>query len=150
MDKDFLSWAAGFFEGEGHASIQKIRRGYQIHVYIASSDPEPVKWFLETWGGRWMERPTEYRDSSGKFKRGKVQYKLWFNWRLSGKLLRDIHPYLRTSVKKKVISVVIEAIERHEKVGDNWHQGKGLMEDLHAKLWEVGYTGRASSSQKPS
>ena len=74
----FLVWAAGYFEAEGHASIQKTR-SYQVVVHISSSDQEPIVLFHNTWeGGKWLEKPTEYRGPDGSFKRGKPQFRVLY------------------------------------------------------------------------
>lgn len=50
------AYAAGFFEGEGHICIRKPKQdrrspSYRLEVEISNTDPIPIQWLQETFGG---------------------------------------------------------------------------------------------------
>ena len=145
-DPQFLSWAAGYFEAEGHASIQKVKGSknyhYPVVVHISNSDPEPVRLFYNNWGGgKWLESPTEYRTSNGEFKGGKTQFRVLYHWDTAGKVLSDILPYVKTERKRQQITLVLEAVRVQEEAasrGKAWGSSNTLS-TLYDELRDSGY-----------
>ena len=128
QDEATLNWVAGFFEGEGHASIQwnEYQGYYPIMVNLASSDPEPIDMVYSIWGGRRVTRPTKYRGTSGKFRKGRPQHQLWFRHRESARFLDDILLHLRTQGKRAAVGIVLRAL-----------RGEGSREELYRELREL-------------
>lgn len=83
-----LSWAAGFFEGEGSVRISKpaARNWGSLAVDVPNTDEELVRWFAARWGGS----VSEHR-AVGRRRR-------YWRWRISSKqaaiFLRAIRPYV--------------------------------------------------------
>jgi len=128
MNESFLNWAAGFFEGEGHASIQLGNRtgSYQIAVRVINNDLEPIKLFHSAWDGRLEHKRSTYRGPSGELRRGKVSHRVAFRMEEGKKLLEDLLPYFRAKGKREAATIVLEAIRFPEK-----------REELYGKLREL-------------
>ena len=128
MSESFLNWAAGFFGGKGHASIQvnKDTGHYQIAVVVINNDLEPIELFHSTWGGRLEHKKNTYRSKHGEMKRGKVSHRVAFRMGEGKKLLEDLLPYFRTKDKRETAIIVLEAIKFPEKRGELYKRLHGL------------------------
>ncbi len=103
-------WAAGLFDGEGSALIERVgtqRKNLQVVVAIASSDPRITDPIRETWGGHYRKN----RDFTKYYKDGhrrKLDCTVYFTYGEARVLLKDILPYLR--MKKDEALVVFKAL----------------------------------------
>lgn len=95
--KDFIVWAAGFFDGEGCVMIQRTsNRGNAVFKLIAAvtqKHEQPLVNFVTLFGG------------SIQFHKGG-----WYSWRATGataaKALKEMRPYLQ--VKASQVDLVLE------------------------------------------
>lgn len=81
-----LSWAAGFWEGEGCVQIAKSRN-YSLHVTLTNTKLLPLQKFLERWGGT-------IRVHGRGNERHSVSYRWSANNITAERFLRDIRPYV--------------------------------------------------------
>ena len=56
MNSEKLIWAAGFFDGEGTATVVRSFREnrnscYSLSASIRQLDPTELYWYRESWGG---------------------------------------------------------------------------------------------------
>jgi len=108
------AWAAGLFDGEGSALIEKrvdIKKpSFQIVVAVAGTDEVITGPVMEIWGGH--HRKT--RDIS-KWNEGatRLDCAVYFTRKEARVFLADIFPYL--TGKREEVTVVLQAIVAQEK-----------------------------------
>lgn len=138
-DKEKLKiWAAGLFDGEGSALIEKVgkdRSSYQITVAVANTDPRATDPIIQQWGGhhRKNQRPI-YKDGSVR----KPDFSVYLNLEEARVFLMDILPYLR--VKTDDALIVLRAIVEIQK----WRKQTGrlrgysyIIEPFYACLQDI-------------
>ncbi len=108
IDQELKIWAAGLFDGEGSALIERTdvqRRYFQVVVAVASSDPRTTDPIMENWGGHYRKnRSHTYKDGS----RRKLDCTVYFTYSEARVFLVDVLPYLR--MKKEEALVVLKAL----------------------------------------
>lgn len=115
IDERVKIWAAGLFDGEGSALIEKTgpsRESFQIVIAVTSSDCRNTDPIIESWGGHYRKD----RDISKHYKDGstrKQDCSVYFDRSEAEKFLSDILPYLRS--KREEATVVLQAITAQEK-----------------------------------
>ena len=125
IDTELKIWAAGMFDGEGSALIERIgyeRKSFQIVVAVSSTDPRNTDPIKEVWGGHHRannEVPRVCKDGSKR----KPDHSIYFNRGEALVFLTDILPYLKS--KREETAVVIQAIQAQtskiEEVGLRGH-----------------------------
>src|SRR5262245_7393469 len=79
---EFVIWAAGFFDGEGHISLSPASNGsYNVAIVVGQKSLKPLLMLQKRWGGRITPNGTV------------------FNWQINRKelvkaFLDDVRPYL--------------------------------------------------------
>lgn len=113
-------WAAGFFDGEGSALIERTApKTYQIVVAVVNTSVTTIDIFQDAWGGKRTVKPKEYlierskkytvAKSGANIKRDGIE--LWFSDHDDAKrFLLDIYPYLIT--KRKDVNILLRALLR--------------------------------------
>ena len=114
IDEELKIWAAGLFDGEGSALIERVGTAWkslQVVVAVAGTDDKTTSPVMEAWGGH--HRKT--RDIS-KWNKGAtwVDCAVYFNREEARVFLADIYPYLRG--KRGEVAVVLQAIVAQEKI----------------------------------
>ncbi len=107
-------WAAGHFEGEGTVLIHKKSRGtarWSPRVSLISTDREVIEFFCRYW-------PTTVAGPYSK--NGKINSSKWkpsYRWNHSDQFkvrefLRTISPYLKRTIVRERVAIVIEFCDR--------------------------------------
>ncbi len=106
MNEELKIWAAGLFDGEGSALIERIRDAtYQITVCVASTDPRIGEVIQTNWGGHYRKS----RDLSRYNKSSKrLDCTVIFDQDEAGKFLFDIRPYLVS--KREEVDIMLRAL----------------------------------------
>lgn len=103
MSKVFISYFAGFYEGEGYVSNDKSNNE-RIRLGIDQNDPTPLYQAHKHWGGTVTKR----------IRKSPVSDKICtcHTWRLSHNealvFLADIKPYMRIPYKIKQVEMALE------------------------------------------
>ena len=105
IDKELKIWAAGFFDGEGSALIERVKNTFQLTVCVATTDPGISEDIISSWGGHYRrsQNMSKYDENSSS-----MDYTVMFNRDEAKKFLLDIFPYLR--VKRKEVNIVLRAL----------------------------------------
>jgi len=106
-----LIYFAGFFDGEGHVSIQVHDNTCDIHFVLSSNDIDIINWIKEKFGGEIGLHnkkgnnigTTKYKSNSDSFIWRPNIYQVKY-------LLIDLVPYLK--VKKKQCILLLEYINK--------------------------------------
>jgi hypothetical protein len=102
-----LSWAAGFFEGEGTVTLTRSggrRRPWltRLLVSVANTDRSSIEFFADAWGGRVRTR-----------KQPSPASKVPYEWSIGGQraafFVEDLLPYLRTDRVRAKFEVALES-----------------------------------------
>jgi len=107
MNELDIAWAAGFFDGEGSALVEKTNTGYTIVVNVANNNKEAIDFFHKNWGGRIVCITKEKWAEYGR-KANQDAYQLKFNHNDAARLLLDLYPYL--IAKKLHARIVMSAL----------------------------------------
>ncbi len=115
IDEESKIWAAGFFDGESSALIEKHeykkRLSFQIVVAVSGTDEKNTSPVMEMWGGRYRKT----RDISIWNKGAtRLDCSVYFNREEARVFLADIYPYLRG--KQREVAIVLQAIVSQEKI----------------------------------
>lgn len=111
-------YEAGFFDGEGSITIQRVgrsRQAFQLEVNVASNDKESIELYRH-WGGRLhiYEAGTRQHGETGIRNARTKSYALFFERDEAEGLLTDLLPYLR--LKRKQAEIALEFIEVYRKL----------------------------------
>ncbi len=124
MEETLKAWAAGVFDGEGSALIEKTGDwNYQIVVCVVNNDGRIVDVFEENWARSAPAIPGSYKatrriliKASRNGKPGRKStadhHKIMFNYSDARKLLVDIQPYLVS--RREEVDIVLRAISAIE------------------------------------
>lgn len=107
IDDELKIWAAGLFDGEGHASIQDTRGSYEVVVAVSTTSRSIAVPIQEAWGGHYPTGKQSYRRCRDGSMR-KPDYSVYFSRDEAKKFLADIFPYLRA--KQGVVRIVLQAL----------------------------------------
>lgn len=109
-DTELKIWAAGAFDGEGSALIEKTGpNSYSIVVAVVNSDNRFTERFHKNWGGTYRNRTGDYLGKHSHVKpRKEVYYILYFDHREARRLLTDVYPYL--IIKQEAVNTVLRAL----------------------------------------
>ncbi len=107
IDKELVIWAAGVFDGEGCALIERTgigRTSYQITVAVAGTDPRITIPIMEAWGGHYRAtrdlNAIHHKDVSVR----KLDCTVYFSRDEAKRFLADVYPYLRAKgVEARVV-----------------------------------------------
>ena len=101
-----ISYASGFFDGEGSVTIESRKLAktktlnWRISVRVSQNVKEPLELLKNIWGGSICERAYQNDQKSIHF------YQWSIHTRDADKFLRDIQPY--SIVKKEHIRIALE------------------------------------------
>lgn len=116
IDERLKIWAAGLFDGEGSALIERIgvnRQSLQIVVAVSGTDERITDPIIEVWGGHHRKN----RDLNTWARVENTSYRLdctvYFSREEAKVFLADILPYLRG--KQEEVAIVLQAILAQEK-----------------------------------
>lgn len=114
IDTELRIWAAGMFDGEGSALIERVgygRKDYQIVVAVAGTDSRAIDPIMEAWGGHHRKtRDLNKWRHEGSLRR--LDCSVYFSRDEAKVFLADIFPYLKT--KHSEAFVVLRAISAQE------------------------------------
>lgn len=114
IDKEIKIWAAGMFDGEGSALIERVgygRKNYQIVVAVAGTDNRATEPIMEAWGGHHRKtRDLNKWSHGGPLRR--IDCSIYFSRSEARTFLTDVFPYLRA--KRGEALVVLRAILAQE------------------------------------
>jgi len=151
IDELTKAWAAGIFDGEGSALIERTgEHSYQICVAVATTDSKISKPIMTCWGGH--HRKTRDLNKWGKEGHSvfKIDYSVYFSEKEAYRFLIDILPYVRT--KQDDILIVLRAILALPPVQeDTGRRARGslkVLEPFYDELWSVRPRGKGWR-QKP-
>lgn len=120
------AYAAGLFDADGCVSVGSFKQGrqHQLRVQVGMSDPEPLEFLKERWGGT-VSRFTH-----------KNRTRVLFNWYIGGgqqveEFLTDILPH---SLGKQ--AQVLEAL-RYPRLGYRHHRGEPIPPEIVAGRQQV-------------
>lgn len=139
-DTELKIWAAGAFDGEGSALIERNGpNSFQIVVAVVNTDYRLVDPFLSTWGGRLITRPAGrfVRDGSPR----RETYELWFSELEAKELLMDLLPHLRS--RRESAALILRAIMLHQReIASHGKRGSSaVLESLYQEGIKHGYWG---------
>jgi len=110
IDTELKIWAAGMFDGEGSALIERTgvsRSNYQIVVAVANTNSKLSIPIMEAWGGHHRVNQDQNKFAKdGSIRR--TDYTVYFSRDEAKRFLVDIYPYLRA--KRGEALVVVRAI----------------------------------------
>jgi len=116
IEEELKIWAAGLFDGEGSALIERTgsnRQSYQITVAVASTDSRNTDPIMEAWGGHYRKtRNLNKWKKEGSATR-RLDCSVYFDRQEAKGFLIDILPYLRA--KHEETALIIRAIMAQEK-----------------------------------
>lgn len=132
------AWAAGLFDGEGSALIEKHESKkepyYQIVVAVSGTDRKTTGPIMEIWGGH--HRKT--RDISKWNKRAtRIDCTVYFNRKEARAFLTDIFPYL--TGKREEVAIVLQAIVAQEKIirESSLRGSSFILESYYTRLQDI-------------
>jgi len=103
---ELKAWAAGIFEGEGSALIERIKPGaYQIVVAVSNTDKKITDPIREVWGGHYRANQDHSKLYSISYRR---DYSIYFSRDEAKRFLLDILPHLKA--KRDDVIVVLRAL----------------------------------------
>lgn len=116
MDKELKIWAAGAFDGEGSALIEKTGvNSYQITVAVSNTNPKMTNPIMEAWGGHHRANQDVnkfHKDGSKRLSKNgserSMDYSVYFSRDEAKRFLADIYPYLR--VYRDNVLIVLKAL----------------------------------------
>lgn len=101
------SYAAGYFEGEGFATIAKVRNRdgefgwYHISAGVASTELEAVEFFKTTFGG-------SIHIDNNRTGKARPLHRWVTASKNAGVFLRSILPYLKLERKRRTVEIALE------------------------------------------
>jgi hypothetical protein len=119
MRREDIAYLAGFFDGEGSVTINRLKRAdhsadgryktdsYTLHAVIGNTDPTVVVWAQSLFGGYLVPRPARKAHQKPA-----VHWVICNQWAM--RFLETIRPYLR--MKMNVVDVAINfqrAMRKH-------------------------------------
>lgn len=147
LDTAFRIWAAGFFDGEGHASIVKNKKGkvrknnsYVLEAGVANTEVSLVEPFLQEFGGH-IGVDTHDR------------WKTCFKWKASArkaaKFLSFVEPYVRDPRRREIIALALrfQAHQHHKfpgQTGEASLEYRAEQERFWLQMRELNRRGKAS------
>lgn len=143
IDKELKIWAAGLFDGEGSALIEKTgpdREGLQITVAVAASDERATNPIKEVWGGHYRANRDLNACKRTDHSIRKLDCSVYFTRKEAKKFLADILPYLR--LKQEEARIMLQALYAAPDEEELKKQGrkracKGYSETLRPFYWRL-------------
>lgn len=111
VDIEVKIWAAGLFDGEGSALIERVGRHYQIVVAVSGYDERNTNPIMENWGGHHRKDRDITKYYKDRRKRG-IDSTVYFSRPEAKRFLVDILPYLKD--KHEEAALVLRAIIAQE------------------------------------
>ena len=137
IDEELKIWAAGLFDGEGSALIERIgptRKSFQVVVAVAGTDEKTTSPVMEVWGGH--HRKTRDMSTWSEGAR-RLDCTVYFNREEATRFLTDIFPYLRG--KREEVAIVLQAITAQEaRIIEKGLRGSSIvLESYYTRLQDI-------------
>lgn len=137
IDNELKVWAAGLFDGEGSALIERIgptRKSFQVVVAVAGTNEKTISPVMEAWGGH--HRKTRDMSTWSEGAR-RLDCTVYFNREEATRFLADIYPYLRG--KRKEVIIVLQAITaQEERIKEKGLRGSSnILEPYYTRLQDI-------------
>lgn len=118
--KDFIVWAAGFFDGEGCVMIQRVDTGpnlvFKLIVAVTQKHEEPLKIYTTLFGGG------TYFNKGG-----------WYSWRATGATaeaaLKEMRPYLQYKHEQVDLALEFQSLRRQGRTTDEQRQKRNARDN---------------------